>query len=44
MLALPNFEKLFEVEINASKFGIGAILMQDRIPMKYFSEKLSASI
>jgi len=40
-LALLDFTRAFQVEFDASGIGIGAVLMQDRRPLVYLSEKLN---
>lgn len=43
ILALPNFDSLFELECGASLLGIGAILTQDGHPIAHFLDKLAES-
>jgi len=44
LLQLPNFGKTFELEYDASRIGIGGVLMQGGRPVAYFSEKLSEPV
>jgi hypothetical protein len=40
LLALQDFNKKFEIEHDASGFGISGVLMQEGQPFAYFSKKL----
>jgi len=41
LLSLPDFNKAFEIECDASGIGIEVVLMQDKRLIAYFSEKLN---
>jgi hypothetical protein len=44
LIQLPNFNKTFELECDASGTGLGGVLLQERKHVVYFSEKLCGPI
>ena len=43
-LQLPDFNKTFELECDASEIGLGGVLLQERKPVVYFSDMLSGPV
>jgi hypothetical protein len=41
LLSLPDFNKAFEIKCDASGIGIDIVLMKEKRPIAYFSEKLN---
>lgn len=44
ILALPDFNLPFEIEIDVSGYGEGAVLIQAKSPIAYFSHTLAMRV
>ena len=44
LFLLPDFSKTFEIKCDASRITIGAILLLEKWPITYFSEKLNGVV
>ena len=42
VLALPDFVAPFDIETNASRYGLGAVIMQGQQPLAFYSHALPA--
>jgi hypothetical protein len=44
VLVLPNLRKPFEIQIDASNYSMGAVLLQDGQPICYHSENFNGAV
>lgn len=44
MLALPDFKETFVLECDTSRRGLGAVLMQNKWPIAYYSKPISIAL
>ena len=44
MLGLPNLQKPFEIEVDASGYAMGVVLMQEGRPIVYHSETFLGAV
>jgi hypothetical protein len=44
VLALPNYQNPFVLEADACRYGIGAVLMQDKRPIAFMSQAIGPKV